>query len=100
MPERFLRKRWLNFFALWLLLLLALQGAHAFFGWRTALQIEEANRIEREKTEVFKRWAATFKRIEGRQVIYMSTIKADIPPEQWAKIEEINGRMATEEGGR
>lgn len=98
MPERFLQRRWLNFLALWLLLL-ALQGAHAFFAWRTALQIEEANRIEREKTEVFKRWAETFKRIEGRQVIFMSTIKGDIPAEQWSKIEEINSRMEKDGSG-
>jgi hypothetical protein len=97
MPERFTSKRWLSFFFGWLLLLLVLQGAHAYFSRQTALQIVEANRIEREKTEVFKRWAATFRRIEGRQVAYMSAIKGDIPAEEWAQIEEINGQMRQEE---
>src|SRR5207244_2452785 len=36
MPERFTSKRWLSFFFGWLLLLLVLQGAHAYFSRQTA----------------------------------------------------------------
>jgi hypothetical protein len=50
----------------------------------------KANRLLIERNHLFREWANTFRRIEERQVLYLSTVKSDIPPEQWARIEELN----------